>query len=198
MIDWLIRFDVELFLFLNSINSGFFDFLMYWISHKYIWIPFYALLFYLLARHYKWEVLLIVFFVIILIALSDLSSVHLFKNVFMRLRPCNNPEIMDKVHIVYSRCIGGYSFVSSHAANSFALAGFVIFFLFRKIKYIVPVMIIWASLKSYSRIYLGVHYPADIFGGMLLGIAVALVVVLLYVVVKKYIFPRLQTINEAQ
>ncbi len=194
MLEWLISVDVELFLFLNSFNSEFFDFLMVWISEKYAWIPFYVVLLFLLIRHYKWEVLVVIIFVTLLITISDQASVHLFKNVFTRLRPCWNPEIQHLVHTA-NRCGGSYGFVSSHAANSFAFSGFIIFFLHKKVRFIAPVMIFWAMLKSYSRIYLGVHYPADIIGGAILGIAVALLVVLLFVVIKKYVFPILQNIN---
>ncbi len=189
MIEWLINADVELFLFLNSFNSNFFDFVMFWISERFIWIPFYAFLLFLLAKHYKWEVLAIIVFVTLLITITDQSSVHLFKRVFMRWRPCFNPEIKDMVHLAYDTCRGSYGFVSSHAANSFAFSCFIIYFLYKKVKYIVPVMIIWAMLKSYSRIYLGVHYPADIVVGAMLGIVSAFLVILLYVFVKKNVFP---------
>ena len=115
-------------------------------------------------------------FIGLLFLIGDQSSVKLFKDVFERLRPCHNPEITDLVHTLYGKCGGQYGFVSSHATNSFALAIFSGFLLKSKYKYILPLMLLWAALVSYSRIYVGVHYPADILGGMILGSIVGILV----------------------
>lgn len=87
----------------------------------------------------------------------------------MRLRPCHNPEIADLVHTVNDSCGGKYGFVSSHAANTFALATFIGLVLKNHLKWMFLFMLIWATVVSYSRIYLGVHYPGDVLGGALLG-----------------------------
>ena len=104
---------------------------------------------------------------------SDQASVQLFKNVFERLRPCHNPDINTMIHITGS-CGAKYGFVSSHAANSFALAVFVGLLLRHHYRYIMTGMLLWAALVSYSRIYVGVHYPGDILGGAILGGVIAL------------------------
>lgn len=153
-------------------HNSFFDFLMYWISYKLTWIPFYLFLLALVIKHYKLRTLDILVFVALLITLSDQLTVHCFKDVFHRLRPCHDPVIKDLVHLVNGECGGSFGFVSSHAANSFAICFFVIQILGKKIKYLTRGMIIWAAVISYSRIYLGVHYPFDVFCGALLGILV--------------------------
>lgn len=109
--------------------------------------------------------------VIVLIFLSDKISVYWFKEVFMRYRPCHNNDIAHLIHLV-DGCGGKYGFVSSHAANTFALATFMGIFLRKHFSKMLIWMLIWAAVVSYSRIYLGVHYPSDIAIGGLLGILI--------------------------
>ncbi len=169
IIDFLVQVDVKLFLTLNGWRSSFFDFLMYWISDKYIWVPFYAFVLYLIARVYKIQTFYILGFIVLLITLSDQSSVHLFKNVFERLRPCHNPHLEGMVNLINNRCGGQFGFISSHASNSYALASFVFFLLRRHYFKFAVWMLVWAAIVGYSRIYLGVHYPADVFAGSIVG-----------------------------
>ncbi len=103
-------------------------------------------------------------------------SVHLFKDVFERLRPCHNPEIADKVHTLYGYCGGMYGFVSSHASNSFSLAVFSGLMLKNHYRFALILMLLWALLVSYSRIYAGVHYPGDILAGAILGSVIGIFV----------------------
>lgn len=159
--------DRSLFLFLNSINSPFFDELMFYISGKYTWIPLYLAVVLLIIKEKGKRAPVFLLFIIALIAITDQASVRLFKDVFMRLRPCHDPDIAHLVHIVRDRCGGLYGFVSSHAANSFALAAFTNLAIRRR--WFTILIISWATVVSYSRIYLGVHYPGDIIGGAALG-----------------------------
>ena len=121
--------DKELFLFLNSLNSPFWDQIMYSISGKIIWIPLYLAILVTIGVKYRKRFPLILLFIILAVALADQSSVHLFKNVFQRLRPCHDPELEGLVHLVNGRCGGLYGFVSSHAANSFNVAALSLMFI---------------------------------------------------------------------
>lgn len=170
MLETLKQIDTSLFLFFNGIHSPFWDTVMWHISGKWEWIPLYAFLLYLIIKKYKMKAVWVVLAIVLVITLADQISVKLFKFQFERLRPCHNPEIQHLVHIVNNKCGGKFGFVSSHATNSFALAMFLSS-LFRK-RVFGCLIFFWAAVVSYSRIYLGVHYPGDILGGALLGILI--------------------------
>lgn len=168
MISTLNHIDTAIFLFLNSFHNSFWDFVMYWVSNKLIWVPLYAILVFFLIKKYKQKSIWILLFAALLITASDQISV-LIKNWIERPRPCHNDEINHLIHLVNNHCGGTYGFVSSHASNSFALAIFVSAFFKKNIWYFTPIAIFWAALVSYSRIYLGVHYPGDVLAGAMLG-----------------------------
>ena len=169
LLNTLSAWDRELFLVLNGAHNSFWDFVMWWASDKLIWIPVYALLLYLLWRRYKAKIWVVVLFTAFLVFLSDQVSVHLFKDVFQRLRPCHEPDLAGMVHIVNGKCGGQFGFYSSHASNIFAISVFFLYLMKQKTwEYILPVLS-WAALIAYSRIYLGVHYPGDVFMGALAG-----------------------------
>jgi|WetSurMetagenome_2_1015567.scaffolds.fasta_scaffold00677_9 undecaprenyl-diphosphatase len=161
------RLDQQLFLFLNSINSPFWDQVMYAVSGKVIWAPLYLSILIYLGIKYKRKFLIILLFIIVAVALADQTSVQLFKNIVQRLRPCHEPSLEGLVHLVKGECGGKFSFVSSHATNSFNIA--LISLLFIKKRWYTISIILWAAIIGYSRIYLGVHYPGDVICGSLLG-----------------------------
>ncbi len=168
MVETLKQIDQELFLFLNGLNSETFDGFMAWISGKTTWWPFYLLLLLFIILKKRLQAIPVIIFIALAITLADQSSVHLFKEVFERPRPCHEPALEGMVHLVDDRCGGKYGFVSSHAANSFAVA-MLLLMVIRK-RWFTLTMLFWAVIVSYSRIYLGVHYPGDVIGGALLGI----------------------------
>ncbi len=167
MIEFFERIDTQVFLFLNAINNPFWDNVMWMISDTLVWLPLYLLCLFFVFKRFRWKGLITFVALILLILIADQGSVHLFKNIFQRLRPCHQPEIADLVHTVNGKCGGKFGFVSSHAANTFAFAMFMS--LFFKSMAFTPGIFIWAAMVSYSRIYLGVHYPFDIIGGAFWG-----------------------------
>jgi undecaprenyl-diphosphatase len=160
------RFDQQLFLFINSANSPLFDQVMHTISGKLIWVPLYLSILIFLGVKYKRKFLIILIFIILAATLADQSSVFV-KNIIHRLRPCHEPSLIAIVHLVNGECGGIYSFVSSHAVNSFDVALLSLSFI-RKRWYSISI-ILWAGVICYSRVYLGVHYPGDVICGALLG-----------------------------
>lgn len=184
----LIRLDQQLLLYLNSINSPFWDQVMYAISGKFIWIPLYLAILVYLGIKYKRRFLVILLFIILGITLADQTSVHLFKNVFQRLRPCHEPALEGLVHLVRGECGGLYGFVSSHATNSFYVALFSLLFIRRR--WFTVSIILWALIVGYSRIYLGVHYPGDVLCGSILGALIGWGVYRLYTWTDKSILQK--------
>lgn len=160
------RFDQQLFLFINSANSPLFDQVMQTLSGKLIWVPLYLAILIFLGVKYKRKFLVILIFIIIAATLADQSSV-IVKNIFHRLRPCHEPSLLAIVHLVNGECGGIYGFVSSHATNSFDVALLSLSFI-KKRWYSISI-ILWAGIISYSRVYLGVHYPGDVIFGAILG-----------------------------
>jgi undecaprenyl-diphosphatase len=171
--------DTQLFLYLNSRHNDFFDVIMFWFSHKYFWIPLYAFFLYLSYKYFGKKFWLVALGAVMVIVLADQISVHAFKNVFLRYRPCNNLLICELVHVNGGKG-GMYGFISSHAANTFALAMFLTLLFKDKIKYFGTAIFIWAILVSYSRIYNGVHYPSDILAGAIVGMGIGIVVFKLF------------------
>jgi undecaprenyl-diphosphatase len=171
MIETLNSFDTKFFLFLNQFHSPFFDRIMWWISSTSLWIPLYLFLAGWIIYHYRKSSIILFVGIALTILLSDRISSGIIKPSVARLRPTHTLAIQDKVHTVNNYKGGKYGFVSSHAANCFAIALFMSLLLKKKKYYFL--FFLWALIVSYSRIYLGVHYPGDIIGGALVGLGCA-------------------------
>ncbi|ALJ00564.1 phosphatase PAP2 family protein [Rufibacter tibetensis] len=170
--DELKALDQALFLELHGYRSPFWDDVMVLISNKFVWFPFYGVLVGLFIYFYKRKGWLMVLCLGGSVGLADFISSGIFKPYFARLRPCHDELINAAVNAI-DGCGGQYGFVSSHAANAFAVAIFVSMLLPKKQRFLKVLLVIWAIAISYSRVYLGVHYPGDITGGALIGVATA-------------------------
>ncbi len=183
--EFLEQIDRSLMLFFNGMHSPFFDFVFSNLSKTLVGLPIYLLIIYFVIKQYgAKEGAIVIALLIASVGLADRISVVAFKDVFMRYRPCHNLEIRDQLHMLSDYCGGQYGFVSSHAANVFAVAGFC-FFALRQRKTFVIIVLVWAALVAYSRVYLAKHYPADIFAGAILGFLVAWIVYKLYAAIRK-------------
>ena len=179
MIDEILKLDSKLFLYLNNLGTSKFD--IFWISLSKIEANILMYLFLILLFFYIQKIrpkliyIFYLFFVIALMITITDQGANIFKDSIQRLRPCYNESIIDSLRLVKENCGGKYGFFSAHASNSFSLAIFFGLLFINKIRYIIMITIVYASLISYSRIYLGVHYPIDIIFGGFFGIFVGFV-----------------------
>jgi undecaprenyl-diphosphatase len=169
MIDQLLQYDTELFIYLNSLGTETWD--PFWLAYtgKFNWIPFYAILLYLIFKQIGKKPMLITIVVVFLMILATDQITNLFKHGLHRLRPCHLAELIESMRLVRDGCGGQYGFFSGHASNTMAAAIFIGLMLRNKYKYLKYILVIWAFLMAYSRVYIGVHYPLDIFAGMTFG-----------------------------
>jgi undecaprenyl-diphosphatase len=165
----IIAWDEQLFLWLNGFHSPWLDPVMLFITKTQVWIPLFLILLYFIFKNYKAEGWLILAGVLIAILLADRLTTGLMKPYFARLRPTHEPRLEGLVHHVNEYEGGLYGFASSHAANTFA-AAMLLWLIFKKIYPWIGLIFVWAAVMSYTRIYLGVHYPGDILVGMLVGL----------------------------
>tara|TARA_R110002049_G_scaffold272563_1_gene450126 strand:- start:1168 stop:1737 length:570 start_codon:yes stop_codon:yes gene_type:complete len=168
MIEQLLEYDTELFLFLNNLGSETWDGLWLIITNKLASIPLYAILLFLLYKHYGLKAMLVfVVTVALMITFTD-QITNVFKRSFQRPRPCGEADLIDQMRFIAVRC-GKYGFFSGHSSNSMAVAVFTGLMLKPYYKNLIFILLFWSAIVAYSRIYVGVHYPIDILCGMTFG-----------------------------
>ena len=169
MLDLILEYDQKVFLWLNNLGNESFDWFWMLMTNKLFNFFVYSIaLIYLLKKIKIKSLVLMIMFLSILILISDQTS-NLFKNFFERLRPCHDEQIINSMRLVKDSCGGLYSFFSAHASNSFSLASFFFFVYYKIIQRKIILFFVLACLVSYSRVYIGVHYPLDIITGTVFG-----------------------------
>lgn len=167
VLDKIIALDQSLLIYLNNLGSPYWDVFWLNITRQYHWTPLFVLMLFLIFKVYgvkKGFIILLI--ATVLVAFTD-QFVNLIKHTFERLRPNNEPGVKEFIRIIQP--LHSFSFVSGHATNSVANTVFVYLLLKNRFKY-TWLFFIWPLVFSYSRIYLGVHYPIDIISGALLGL----------------------------
>jgi undecaprenyl-diphosphatase len=186
MIEWLEHLDQQILIFINGMHTPFFDDLMWYISSKFLWFPFYIFLFVLVYIKFSLrKAILFTLFGFAAVGLADFLATFVFKEMIARYRPSHNQNFGHLLNFyefkpgeLYKG--GQYGFVSGHATNSFVIAMMFIQRLRSSFKWVAPVLLTWAVIVCYSRMYLGVHYLSDIIGGAMLGTFIALIFYRLY------------------
>lgn len=173
MLEQLIEWDKELLVFLNSFHTPWLDPVMLLITKTAFWIPLYAFLIYLMFRNFKKEIWFILIGATVIIILCDQITSTFMKPYFARLRPSQDPTMAGLLHHVNGYKGGLYGFSSGHAANTIGVALFV-WLTLRPVYKWIGWIFLWAALMTYTRIYLGVHFPGDIIVGATIGLVCGL------------------------
>lgn len=177
----IIELDKQLFLFLNGLGQPMWDGFWSFISEKFYWIPLYIVLLYIIFKKFGFKkTLLIVILTTLMVLVTD-QITNVFKATFQRLRPCHVEEFGDIMRKVACEGRGRYGFTSAHASNHFAVAIFLGLLLKPYYKWMLTALLVWAAFISYSRIYLGVHFPLDVICGGIMGVFIGYLFFKLYI-----------------
>lgn len=168
----IVYWDEKLFLYLNQLGSSSFDKFWLFLTDEYYWIPVYIILIIIIFEKFGLKKSFIILITIGLMIASTDNIASLFKYWVQRPRPCRNPELDGLFRLVIENCKGNYCFFSAHAASTFALAIYLSKLFYKKHKYTPYLFFLWAILVSYSRIYVGVHFPLDIITGAIFGLLI--------------------------
>ncbi|MDD4847772.1 MAG: phosphatase PAP2 family protein [Bacteroidales bacterium] len=173
MFEQILQCDQDLLLFLNSLHCTFGDYFFWYATNMLYWIPLYVFFIYMLYRQYGKKIWLPLLLLAVTIVLTDQTS-NLIKHLVERLRPTHNPGIAHLVQIINDYRGGHFSFPSGHATNTFGVAVFFFRVIPQRRWWLTLALFGWCTIMTYSRIYLGVHYPLDIICGAILGTVLAL------------------------
>jgi len=170
MTDQLLQFDRHLFYFINhDLANAFFDLVMPWIRNPNTWIPLYVFIIGFFIWKFKKTAIILIVFMALSAGFADFTSASLIKPMVKRLRPCNDPVMSKTDELRVNGCGTGYSFPSTHATDHFAAAFFLILVFYKKWRWIWLWAILWAGAICFAQVYVGVHYPIDVFCGALYG-----------------------------
>ncbi|MFB9296758.1 phosphatase PAP2 family protein [Persicitalea jodogahamensis] len=183
LLDHIIQFDQNLFLWLNGHHNRYWDAVMIVITNKLTWIPLYVLLLYAIIKQFKLKAIGLILSILAVVTLSDQIASTIFKPYFMRPRPCHEPSLESLIHLV-GGCGGEFGFVSSHAATSFGIALIINLLPTSRLR-ATRWLFLWALVYSFSRIYVGVHYPLDLLVGAVVGVLSALLIFYFYIKLNK-------------
>lgn len=171
MWNQLLTWDRSLFEKINSDwTNPLFDNLMPFLRNSTHWAPLYLFLAIFALMNFKTKGIWWLVLFAATVAMTDMTGTYIFKHNVERLRPCNDPVMIDKVRLLLPQCAGGYGFISNHAANHFGMGIFFLVTMRGILKKWAWVGVIWAALIAYSQVYVGIHYPGDVFAGTLLGL----------------------------
>jgi undecaprenyl-diphosphatase len=170
MLERIKEIDIELLIYLNNLGSENWDSFWLFMTDAITSIPVYLFVLYLVYRSFGLKKLFFTLLVLILVITISDQLANIFKYGFERLRPCHNENIKNLIRLVKPSCGGRFSFFSAHASTALSLAVFFSLILRKHLKYFSCFLILWAILVGYSRIYIGVHFPADVLFGFMVGI----------------------------
>ena len=179
MLQHIENIDREITIIINNLSHDYLDYIMIFLSNKYVWIPLYIYLIFLLWKYDKKNFTINIVICSGSVIVADFITSSIMKPYFERLRPCQDNSMLDLINIV-SGCGKKFSFASSHASTTFSLA--TIFFYITRGD--IKLLFLWSLLIGYSRIYLGVHYFLDVIIGFLVGFLTSMVI---YRISKKYL-----------
>jgi len=180
MPDYLLQLDRHLFHLINhDLANPFFDWIMPYLRNAKFWIPLYLFLIVFFLSKFKKQGVIIIIFIALSAGFADFTSASLIKPIFKRVRPCRDPAV-SQTDIARISCGTGYSFPSTHATDHFAMAFFMIFLFYKKWHWIWLWGILWAGVISFAQVYVGVHYPIDVFCGALYGMFVGWLFAMLF------------------
>ena len=168
MIEYLNGIDADALLAVNGLHDMFQDAFWWMVTAKWSSLLLVLALAWILLHQNRRHALLVLAMLVLSILVADQVSSGLIKHLVERLRPTHDPSLESMVHVINGYRGGLYGFVSSHAANSFAIA--TLLALVMRHRVVTLSMFTWALLQCYSRVYLGVHYPGDILGGIIVGV----------------------------
>lgn len=174
-LESLIELDRQILFWFNGSDSLYLDRFVEMLTWGFTWTPLYLALFYLVVKNNETmlQIVLIVGCAALCILFADGVAEGIVKPLVARPRPMTDPYVKYMVDVAGDYSARGFSFFSAHAANTMSLA--VFFSLLVRNRLFSIVLIVWSLFNGWTRLYLGVHYPADVFVGLVWGVVSGLI-----------------------